>query len=265
MRAGCGGFCHGYKATFATAEDSNKYSVLQVAKRALYETSDVASYPKPAQPLELYDLEGCPFCRKVREALCILDIDAIFYSCPRNGPNYRKRLLELGGKTMVPFLVDKNAGVQMYESDAIIAYLYKTYGPGEQHIPLALKLGFFTTVSVALALLPRALKGGRYRKSALNHGGNLKPLVYWGYELSPFCKLVKEELCELELPHLQKSMARGSPRRQEMFDKRGLFQVPFLEDPNQGVALFESAAILNYLKLTYGDPWREGDTTSIGA
>lgn len=32
----------------------------------------------------------------------------------------------------------------------------------------------------------------------------------------------------------------------------GHFQVPCLEDPNAGVYLFESAAIIDYLKNTYG-------------
>ena len=31
--------------------------------------------PGPKQLLELYDFEGCPYCRKVREALCELDLD----------------------------------------------------------------------------------------------------------------------------------------------------------------------------------------------
>jgi hypothetical protein len=29
------------------------------------ETSEVASFPRPAQPLQLYEFQGCPFCRKV--------------------------------------------------------------------------------------------------------------------------------------------------------------------------------------------------------
>jgi glutathione S-transferase len=34
-------------------------------------------------------------------------------------------------------------------------------------------------------------------------------------------------------------------------DKRGHFQVPYLEDPNEGVYLFESSAIVKYLEDTY--------------
>jgi glutathione S-transferase len=38
---------------------------------------------------------------------------------------------------------------------------------------------------------------------------------------------------------------------QELLDKRGHFRVPYLEDPNQGVYLFESSAIVKYLEDTY--------------
>ncbi len=79
-----------------------------------------------------------------------------------------------------------------------------------------------------------------------------KPLVYWGYEASPFCRLVKETLNELELPHLQKSCARGSAKRKELkATAGGKFLVPFLEDPNTGVKMFESAEIIEYLRATY--------------
>ena len=45
---------------------------------------------------------------------------------------------------------------------------------------------------------------------------------------------------------------RGSPKRQGIFERTGRFQVPYLEDPNTGVALFESADIVQYIKETYG-------------
>lgn len=41
----------------------------------------------------------------------------------------------------------------MYESDAIITYLFDQYGDGE--VPLALRLGYFTTLTAGLALAPR--------------------------------------------------------------------------------------------------------------
>jgi hypothetical protein len=44
---------------------------------------------RPARPLELFDFEGCPFCRLVREALSMLDLDAQIYPCPRGGTRFR--------------------------------------------------------------------------------------------------------------------------------------------------------------------------------
>lgn len=90
-------------------------------------------------------------------------------------------------------------------------------------------------------------KGGKYRAAKKP----AEPLVVWGYEPSPFVRLVRETLTELELPHLFKTCARGSPKRQELFDKHGQFVVPYLEDPNTGVAMFESAAIVKYLEGEY--------------
>jgi glutathione S-transferase len=56
---------------------------------------------------------------------------------------------------------------------------------------------------------------------------------------------------ELEIPHIQKSCPRGSRKRNELFAKTGTFQVPYIEDPNTGVKLFESADIIEYLNDKY--------------
>lgn len=41
----------------------------------------------------------------------------------------------------------------MYESDAIIQYLFDKYGDG--NVPVALRAGFLTTLTAGLALAPR--------------------------------------------------------------------------------------------------------------
>ena len=69
--------------------------------------------------------------------------------------------------------------------------------------------------------------------------------------MSPFTKVVREVLNEKELAHLWRTTPRGSPKRQELFEAVGHFQAPYLEDPNTGVALFESADIIAYLNETY--------------
>ncbi|KAI2501807.1 glutathione S-transferase [Fragilaria crotonensis] len=52
--------------------------------------------------------------------------------------------------------------------------------------------------------------------------------------------------------HTQVSCPRGSPNRQIMLEEKGRFQVPYLEDPNTGVKLWESEAIVEYLQKVYG-------------
>ena len=39
--------------------------------------TDIDKCDRPASKLILYEYEGCPFCRIVRETLCVLDLDAI--------------------------------------------------------------------------------------------------------------------------------------------------------------------------------------------
>ena len=77
--------------------------------------------------LELYDFEGCPHCRLVREVITELDLDALVYPCPKGGSRYRDTVVELGGKAQFPFLVDPNTETELPESTAIIDYLTKTY------------------------------------------------------------------------------------------------------------------------------------------
>ena len=76
--------------------------------------------------LELYQFEECPYCVKVRIKLSELGLDYISRTAPK-GSAKRKYLEKLGGKQQVPFLVDQDKGVMMYESDDIIEYLQKTY------------------------------------------------------------------------------------------------------------------------------------------
>lgn len=76
--------------------------------------------------LRVYQYESCPFCRQVRSALEVLGFkigqDYELLDAMRNTPG-RLELLRLGGKNQVPFLVDEDEGVKMYESEAIITYL----------------------------------------------------------------------------------------------------------------------------------------------
>ena len=81
----------------------------------------------PERPLELWSFEASPYCRKVREELTRLGLDYRVHNVGKRGRR-RPELVALGGKMQVPYLVDKNTGAAMYESDDIIAYLRTTYG-----------------------------------------------------------------------------------------------------------------------------------------
>jgi glutathione S-transferase len=148
---------------------------------------------------------------------------------------------------MFPYMKDPNTGVAMYESDDIIDYLYDTYGPGKEKVSSLLRAGALTVLTAGFGLAPRMGAGSRYRAARMPE----KPITVYSYEASPFCKLVREKLVELEIPHLMKSCGRGSMKRQELVDRRGVFQAPYIEDPNTGTAMFESSAIVKYLEETY--------------
>jgi glutathione S-transferase len=181
----------------------------------------------------------------VREALTVLDLEALVHPCPKGGTRFRPRLQEHGGKLQCPYLIDPNTGTAMYESDDIIAYLFRTYGDGPP--PLALRLGPLTLASSALASLARLTKGERRVPARAPEN----PLELWSIEASPFCRLVREALTSLELPYLLHNVGKNSPGRAPFVARSGKMMVPYLVDPNTGAEMFESAAIVAYLYQTY--------------
>ena len=72
--------------------------------------------------LLLVHKEECPYCLKVRQFMSDNNISYVSLVSPSDSKS-RKILEELGGKSQVPFLIDFDAGVHMYESDGIIDYL----------------------------------------------------------------------------------------------------------------------------------------------
>jgi glutathione S-transferase len=200
---------------------------------------------RPERPLELYEFEACPFCRKAREALSILDLEAIVYPCPKGGPTFRPRVREQGGRELFPYLVDLNARKAMYESSDIVAYLFAEYGDGR--VPLALGAGVLTDASSIVSGLWRLGGGSRYRRARAPD----QLLELYSFEASPFCRIAREALSSLELPYRLYNVAAGSARREAFVARSGKMMVPWLADPNTGVEMFESADIVAYLEETY--------------
>jgi glutathione S-transferase len=200
--------------------------------------------PRPAQPIELYEFEACPFCRKVREALTHLDLEALVHPCPKGGKRYRPEVVRRGGREMFPYLYDPNTNVEMYESADIIRYLYEHYGNRSAPWWLA------SDVSVPLGSLASALRAGKGMRLQESRAPEL-PLELWSFEASPYCRIAREALCELELPYLLHNVGKRSPSRKAFKAQSGRMMVPWLRDPNTGREMFESAEIVRYLYETY--------------
>jgi len=199
---------------------------------------------RPNERLILYDFESCPFCRKAREALTHLDLEAEIRPSPKRGHRYRDECIERGGKAQFPYLIDPNTGKEMYESDDIVEYLYREYGDGP---PPRAQVGMFPVLTGSLASGLRGGKGTHAEPSVAPE----KPLELWSFEASPFCRIVRERLCVLELPYVLHNVGRGSAQRAAFVERSGKMQVPYLVDPNTGTSLFESADIVAYLDRTY--------------
>ncbi len=69
----------------------------------------------------LYYKPTCPFCIKVLDFAKEHGVQ--FALKDINDPEIAQELVERGGKRMVPYLVDEEAGKEMYESSDIIAYI----------------------------------------------------------------------------------------------------------------------------------------------
>lgn len=102
----------------------------------------------PEKPLELYSFESSPYAKRVRARLCELELPYVLRNTGKGAwsdlgpPSFRDKLFrgpmgtsqnrrwlaEHTGRVQVPYLRDPNTGTEMYESDAILAYLDRTYG-----------------------------------------------------------------------------------------------------------------------------------------
>ncbi len=190
---------------------------------------------EPEQPIELYEFEACPFCRKVREVLSEVDIDYVCYPSGK-GSRHRDVVRELGGKEMFPYLVDPNTGTSMYESEDIITYLLETYGSGRASSSRALAPLNTIGAGLASAMRPR---GRRVSPKVRERPTPSERLVLYNFEASPYCRKAREALCELDLPHLVHNVGKRGRRRPDLVALGGKMQVPFLVDPNTDTQMYE--------------------------
>ncbi|WP_254765731.1 glutaredoxin family protein [Salinilacihabitans rarus] len=75
--------------------------------------------------ITLYELDGCPYCETVADALdeAGVDYESVWVDAPHSERDEVKRV---SGQRAVPVLVDDERGVTMAESENILAYVERT-------------------------------------------------------------------------------------------------------------------------------------------
>lgn len=218
-----------------------------------------------AQPLVLYEYNGCPFCQRVRAVITDLDLDVQVYPTPRvtirayaqlGDSRYRPVVKEKSGQLMFPYIEDPNTGVSLSDSSAIIAYLMQTYGGGA-------RVRRLSSLSISTLML-RSLRLSLYF-GVLRVPSRLppKPLTFYGAQGSAGAIVVFDALTCLELPYQWRSCARGSRKRAELAEPFGGAAVLGLIDPNTGFVSASPFAIVRYLYATY-QCGRMADETILG-
>ena len=106
------------------------------------------------------------------------------------------------------------------------------------------------TVARAVASLGTSLK--RENQDLIVKGHRERPektLELYEAEYCPFCRHVREALTELDLDAMIYPIPKGAKRYVTRLKKLGgVTKIPVLQDPNTGVKLFESEAIVEYLE-----------------
>ncbi len=180
----------------------------------------------------LYEFEGCPYCRIVREAISQSGIQVLVRPCPKGGKRFRPEVRKLGGKAQFPFLIDENKDIAIYESGDIAAYIHHNYGGTRSWQRF---LGPLDQILSQFGILVRLFAGTFVKKSI----APAAPLEFIGAERDPRARLVKELLCEMELEYFWSGQGETGKTN------------PTLFDPNTKEKIMGAFAIRAYLKRTY--------------
>lgn len=254
----------------------------------LYNGSKVAwrnAEKVPSHSLTLYEYEQSPWCRKVREALCILDLNVEIKPCPRETFRTegafsetsinRRELSDRYGKErlLFPCLVDGSTGTVMNESSEIIDYLWDKYGKDIDQTANRPKTDLFFHKLPSIFELPLLMSlrplpaNGLMATETKFRSHKHQNLELYTSECSTHGRYVREALCTLQLPYEYRTMASGTlkklpDRAVKVLGKESLGEVEFfLYDPNAD-GMFggnESEKALQYLF----DKYQAGPTLSV--
>jgi len=128
---------------------------------------------------------------------------------------------------------------------------------------------------IAISTLASATRG-KYGMFAVPSKPARRPLELYSWEGSPYARLVRETLCELEIRYLLHNVGKspgshadylppeyraeyvhdyvpGTENRRKFLKRAGRVMVPYIIDPNTGTVMFETRKIQEYLRKTYGN------------
>ena len=217
---------------------------------------------RPKLPLILYEFEGCPFCRRVRENLSVLRLDVVVYPCPRTtmaaygvqeSSRYRAEATKLTGKCIFPILVDPNNAVSpgsspgkvIADSAVIVEYLWLTYGSAATKPWNYRLLGKSPPVLLSLPSLYRILPRMGILKSPGSSTVPRQLLQLISYDGCPHSRRVRECLDSWELPY---------EVLHSRLDQHPSVSTPTLIDPNQNVTLTTVSSIIHHVQSVYTKP-----------
>jgi hypothetical protein len=238
-------------------------SLLASTARGWRGTQVLRGAQAPKQLLVVYDRENDPRCRLLRELLTELQLDALIQPCPQGGTRFARKLPR---GAQLPYLVDRDQDVRADGLHACMDHVLEHYA--QAGWTRGLLDSWPMQLSSKLASSLRGAAGMRAQPSRAPR----KPMELYSFESSPYSRLVRERLCELQLPWILRSFGKeqladwGPPnrrftlkpwspkpggRRAKILADTGKAQVPYLIDPNAKVELFESAKILEHLDRNY--------------
>lgn len=198
--------------------------------------------------LELFEYEASPWCRRVRETLCVLGLPALIRPCPRETlrvegafSSLARHKPDVKGRLIFPYLVDHTADMALNESRDIVEHLWNRYGEGvERPRADALLNGGTLPRLVDFALLagPSGLRPwASCGLTVAPSSSPAEPLVLHANEPDPGSRLVREMLCSLQIAY--RHVPSDAPN------------VPHLEDPNTGFATFGAGHACRHVAETY--------------
>ena len=199
---------------------------------------------RPAQPPRALRVRGVPVLPQGARSALDPRSRSDRGPCPKDGPTFRPRVREQGGRRAVPLprRPEHRQGdvrVERHRRLSVRRVWRRTRAARARrrraHRRLLDRLGLW-----------RLGGGSRYRRARAPE----QPLELYSFEASPFCRIVREALAASSCAYLLHNVA-GEARAARRSRPARAHDGAVARRPNTGVEMFESAEIVAYLNETY--------------